>query len=313
MRRRICAALIQLLTACLFLIFYPQVVTGAEIDLLKYLPKEDEVEGWKKYGSSAFYKGESLYEYINGGAEIYHEYGFEQVVVQDYINEAGKTVSIEIFLMKDSESAFGIYSFKTDTEGKKVPVGQDGQLADYYMNFWKGAILVTLTGFDETGETVRGLLDMAEKVDTKVEVIGQKPPMVSLLPQENLVLQSEKYFEGFLGLMNSYPFFSFKIKGFEAGVKGDYTDGYSLFLFRYLEAEDCLASYGRMKKNYEGTSGYLDYESEETGFFRLKDKRERQAYLSSYGKYLLLLLGELGPAQAEDIFQSLRFSLDIPG
>ncbi|MCK5095106.1 MAG: hypothetical protein KAR18_10290, partial [Spirochaetes bacterium] len=65
-------------------------------DLNKYLPGTNEIREWKEDGSPCKYKGEDLYSYINGGAEIYHEYGFKQVIVQDYTRKNGKSIALEI-------------------------------------------------------------------------------------------------------------------------------------------------------------------------------------------------------------------------
>ena len=72
-----------------------------------------------------------MYEYINGGAEIYHEYGFRQVLMQDFKSRSGKAVSLEIFEMEDAESAYGIYTFKTSLEDERLILGSDAQLSDY--------------------------------------------------------------------------------------------------------------------------------------------------------------------------------------
>ena len=60
-----------LFSSCLLLLFYSsKKLLSAQSDLYKYLPDEDKIEGWKKDGSLQQYKGEDLYLYIDGGAEI---------------------------------------------------------------------------------------------------------------------------------------------------------------------------------------------------------------------------------------------------
>jgi hypothetical protein len=254
--------------------------------LANALPEDDEVKGWIKHRALHHYEGEDLYEYINGGAEIYHEYGFVQVLVQDYTNEAGKSISIEIFEMDSPDSAYGMYTFKTDSKGKRIRVGTDGQLADYYMNFWKGPMLVTLTGFDETDETCRGLLDIANRVNSKITGDGERPSMAYLLPKENLVDQSLKYFTGILGLRSSHPFFYLDILGFKQGIKGDYSGGFSLFLFRFADDNECREGFAAM----EGQ----------------KDRKGRPFFMATHRKYLLLVLGKIDHQQAQDIFDRVR-------
>jgi len=250
------------------------------------MPGDGEAAGWAKHRSMQRYEGEALYEYIDGGAEIYHEYGFEQVVVQDYVNETGKNVSVEIFLMTSPSGAYGMYTFKTDSKGRWIRIGTDTQLADYYLNFWKGSYLVTLTGFDDSEETRQGLINIARRVDSHIREEGEKPGIASLLPEKGLVPQSRKYFTGILGLRNSHPFFDWPIGGFEQGIKGDYSEGFSLFLFRF-GSEEQLQKALELVNNQEDRKG--------RGHFAVTDR-----------EYLLLVLGDIDRSRAEEFFESVR-------
>ncbi len=137
-------------------------------ELRSLLPAAGDAKGWVKDGEPQEFAGEDLYTYIDGGAEIYQEYGFRRVIVQDYENAAGKSVSLEIFEMETPAAAFGIFTFKRSGQGKSIAVGAGAELEDYYLNFWKGRFLVTLTGFDDSGGTIEGLLAVAGTVDAKI-------------------------------------------------------------------------------------------------------------------------------------------------
>jgi len=50
----------------------------------------------------------SLYGYINGGAELYLEYGFDTLVVTE-MEVDGSDIKLEVYRMKDAEAAFGIF------------------------------------------------------------------------------------------------------------------------------------------------------------------------------------------------------------
>jgi hypothetical protein len=250
------------------------------------MPGDGEAAGWAKQRSMQRYEGESLYEYIDGGAEIYHEYGFELVAVQDYVNEAGKILSVEIFLMTSPAAAYGTYTFKTDSKGRWIRIGTDAQLADYYLNFWKGPYLVTLTGFEDSEETRQGLLDIARRVDSHIREEGEKPGIASLLPEDGLVSQSRKYFTGILGLRNSHPFFDWPIGGFEQGIKGDYSEGFSFFLFRF-GSEEQLQKALELVNNQE-------------------DRKGRRHFAVTDREYLLLVLGDIDRSRAKAFFESAR-------
>lgn len=278
--------LILIVIVVLPFLFLAPLTVGSQETIADALPADNELEGWKKDRGMQHYAGEDLYEYINGGAEIYHEYGFVRVVVQDYANSAGKSVSVEIFQMTSPAAAYGMYTFKTDSKGKRIAIGSDAQLADYYMNFWQGPFLVTLTGFDETQETRTGLLDIAKSIGSKLSSDGDKPRIVSFLPEEDLDIQSPKYFTGFLGLRNSHPFFSLNIAGFEQGIKGDYSGGYSLFLLRF-EGEE------------EARKGLRSIEGQE-------DRRGRNLFAAAHGRYVMFVLGKAGHERAEQVFERAK-------
>ena len=263
-----------------------QVTIASQGTQTKALPKDGDVEGWTKHRTLQHYAGKDLYEYINGGAEIYHEYGFVQVIVQDYVNDMGKSVSVEIFEMVSPYSAYGMYTFKTDSKGKRILVGSEAQLADYYMNFWKGPFLVTLTGFDETEETRQGLLNIAEYISSKMSVGRDKPSIVSFLPEEDLVDQSLKYFTGYLGLRNSHPFFSLNIAGFEQGIKGDYSGEFSFFLFRFEGEEEA-------RKGFQSMKGQ-------------KDRKGRKLFAATHREYLMLVLGDVDHLWVKQVFDRAR-------
>ena len=57
----------------------------------------------------ASYDGNSLWGYINGGADLYLEYGFESVIVHE-IEFRSKTIRFDLYRMSDPKAAFGIYS-----------------------------------------------------------------------------------------------------------------------------------------------------------------------------------------------------------
>lgn len=59
--------------------------------------------------SENYYDGKSLWGYMNGGADLYLEYGFEGLLVQE-VKIKGITVKCEMYKMVDPLSAFGIFS-----------------------------------------------------------------------------------------------------------------------------------------------------------------------------------------------------------
>ena len=198
-----------------------------------YPPEDNAAPGWTRDGGPQEYEGEDLYTYIDGGADIYHEYGFRRVIVQDYKNAGGRSVSLEIFEMTTPAAAFGMFSFKRSGKGKSLELGGGAELEDYYLNFWTGRFLVTLTGFDEAAETKAGLKALAGVVDSKMKDRGDAPRLIRILPEGGLVPGSVKYLKGIIGLNNTYDLYTARGLKFAEAVKGDYGDGSTLIVLRY--------------------------------------------------------------------------------
>jgi hypothetical protein len=202
-----------------------------------YLPADNAAAGWTRDGGPQEFEGEDLYTYIDGGAEIYREYGFRRVVVQDYEDPQGKSVSLEIFEMETPAAAFGMFTFKRSGGGKPLALGAGADLEAYYMNFWKGRFLVTLTGFDEEAETIEGLKAIGRIVDSKLPEEGEAPALVAALPAEGLRPGSVKYLKGLLGLNNIYSFYTARGLAFTDAVRGLYDSGETMIVMDYGSAE----------------------------------------------------------------------------
>ena len=200
------------------------------------LPETGAAPGWSRDGEPEEYAGEDLYAYIDGGAEIYQEYGFRRVVLQDYKNVSGKSVSLEVFEMETPAAAYGMFTFKRSGKGKSIPLGSGADLEDYYLNFWKGRFVVTLTGFDETAATIDGILAVGGAVDAKIAGQSDLPALVEALPEAGLKRGSVKYLKGLLGLNNVYPFYTARGLNFLEAIKGDYEGGAMLIVMDHGSA-----------------------------------------------------------------------------
>ena len=159
------------------------------------------------------------------------------MVVQDYEDPRGKSVSLEIFEMETPAAAFGMFTFKRSGGGKTLALGAGAELEAYYMNFWKGRFLVTLTGFDEAAETIEGLQAIGRIVASKLPEAGETPALVSALPAEGLRPRSVKYLKGLLGLNNIYAFYTARGLAFTDAVRGLYDGGETLIVLDYGSAE----------------------------------------------------------------------------
>ncbi|MEW6747574.1 MAG: DUF6599 family protein [Planctomycetota bacterium] len=203
------------------------------------VPLGEIAGGWRSNGNCQHYEGAELFAYIDGGADIYHEYGFVRATVQEFRNASNKTITLEIFEMADAKAAFGLYSYKRSHEGERLKLGNGGMLEGYYLNFWKGKNVVTLTGLDEDTETAAALRAIAAAVDARMAPGGEVPEIVGLLPAEGLIPDSVKYASGRLGLLHSQQALLRNILRCKEAVGGDYASGIRSFVLRFADESEC--------------------------------------------------------------------------
>lgn len=265
-----------------------------ENSLTALLPA-DEVAGWARDGVPQEFEGEDLYAYINGGAEIYHEYGFRRVVIQDFMSSEGRSVSLEIFEMEAPAAAFGMFTFKRSGKGKPVSMGDEAELESYYLNFWKDRFVATLIGFEESSETLEGLLALGAAVDARIREKGERPSLVTALPEKGLKSGSVKFIRGRLGLNSVYPFPTARGLLFEQGVAGLYENGVVLLVLDYLSADKAGDSRTQLRDFLSSSDRFIRTDAANDDAFCVRDAKGLS--LCFVGSEAFLLVG-IGPDPA---------------
>lgn len=143
--------------------------------------------------------GESLYEHINGGAELYHQYGFVQVSTAYYKKDTVE-VTADIYEFADADNAFGLYSALRPDKFRTAALGVEGFAATGSTVYVKGSFVVKVTGFDETPATGRLITKLAAAIAEELTGTTDLPETFGLFPGMFAVSQSERmYAEAYMG------------------------------------------------------------------------------------------------------------------
>ncbi len=257
---------------------------GQPESVLSYLPHEFQLEGWETLGEPQTAEGDDLFLLINGGAEIYHEYGFSRAVMHSYV-KGDKSVNLEVYEMDDVTSAYGAFSFKTGREGEHIDIGSEAKFEDYYLNFWKGNVVVTLIGFDADAETKDAILSLARLVEDKISQGGARPEVVDLLPEYSVggVQAHITYVEGNLALLNRYRFGNGDVFEAKNAVVGDYGDQL-IFLFPNESEARTFDQVAAASQRLASSGLYSDFAADELGFTG-RDRDDRVLLLRPVGRY----------------------------
>ncbi|NIM15701.1 MAG: hypothetical protein GTN82_28375 [Candidatus Aminicenantes bacterium] len=272
-----------------------------------YLPQPGELKEWEPSDNPQHVIGDDLFLLINGGAEIYHEYGFKQAIVRGFKHKKQATLqfNLEIYEMQSPEAAFGIYTFKTSDSGKAIDVGNEGLLEDYYLNFRKGNFLVTVIGFDAKEETITAITAAAKVVAAKIKGSGQRPQLINFLPGVDSLLTKPggiTYLKGNLALVNNYQFDSRDIFALKEGVIGDYGN-FKLFIFRYGDTGESREKF-KTAANYLKENPQFVCSVQPDNTFVMTDKKGISFYIESYNRYILIFQGD--KEKAAGILEKIR-------
>jgi len=170
-------------------------------DLYAVLPAG--VSGWKKAAPPETYDKTNLFDYIDGGAELYISYNFQKLLTVRYMGAGDEEIVIDIFDMGNSYNAFGLFS-----HGRERDDGLTGQGSEYnagLLTFWKDRYYVSILAYPETEAKKELVIGLGRTLAEAVLREGRLPPVISLLPQPNLIPESVRYFHHYIWL-NSHFF-----------------------------------------------------------------------------------------------------------
>jgi len=163
----------------------------------------DGPEGWKISGKDRVYNRKNLYEYIDGGAELYLSYDFNKVINRIYSAPGQPDILLDLFDMGSSQDSYGVFSH--GREIVEYTFGQGSQYTSGLLLFWKDRYFVSILASPETEESKEAVFTLAGQIDAAIEAEGPLPEILSLLPRESLIEASIRYFHHYIWL-NSYYF-----------------------------------------------------------------------------------------------------------
>ena len=155
--------------------------------------------GMIRSGEARVYEGNSLWEYIDGGAELYHSYNFTEVATADYVKDSTELVA-DIYRFASSTDAYGIYSMIRPEKPSLVALGVEGFSSPLSLTFIKGVYMVRLTGYSESEATNQSLALLAKLLNDSLPGATGRPTPFLLFPVPNKIGLTDKYYAAdFLG------------------------------------------------------------------------------------------------------------------
>jgi len=240
---------------CAFAILAALAATGAlAADDTDLLPTSGFAGVWQRDGAAKLFRGAELYGAIDGGAEIFLEFGFERVTIQRYLARS-QEISLALYRMSDPAAALGIYLAKC---GKETPE------PSFYERHTAGRYQLACVRerFFAVVENPAGVPALAPVLVAFARALAAKLPAstpvaeLALLPKQGQIAGSQRLIRGpvaFAELITLGEGDVLELRGAVTAAAASYGDpgAHTLVLVPYLDAPAAAAAFAFLSRHLD--------------------------------------------------------------
>jgi len=268
------------------------------------------VGGWKWDGKEMKYDSKTLFKYIDGAAELYLAYGFQNLTARRFEKPNQPPLIVELYEMASSEDAYGVFSFEHQDE--EVKIGQGSEFGGGLLRFWKGKYFASIYAEGEGADVESGILETGRVVANSIPVTGQEPKLVGFIPGRDfgLVDKSVRYLKSHV-LLNQRFFIAHQnilnLNRNAEAVLAQYLRGkqkVQLLLIRYPDLNEAGDAYRNFMKIYLPDAGGKDY-------LRTEDKK--WTYARQRNEFIVIVFGAPAEADGEALLKATEDKLPRGG
>lgn len=260
--------------------------------------KFPEIVGWKQSGEVQTFIPKNLYEYINGAADLYFAYDFQELKVEEYQNEKKASVTVDVYRHKTPLLAFGIYSQERLSGATFLDIGVQAYYEKGFLNFLTGPYYVKISAVNTGPEDRDVLVSFAKKVAENLGPKGAFPTILSYFPAEGKKGNSEMFIsKNLLG----YVFF-------QSGFTADYElqgKNFKLFVIEGKSKDECR---DMIEKYLQAIKSPRKEITE--GRYILSDPHHGEIDLQWQGRYLWGIIGNMEHVLKSKYIEKLGISLE---
>jgi hypothetical protein len=218
------------------------------------LPAENAVPGWKKIETLRLFNKADLYGYIDGGAEVFLEFGFDQLTLQKYAN-GPNVIAVEIYRMADPPASTGIYVMKCGKETRDPSFKERHTLNRHQLMFVRNRYYVTINNLSGAEGMAPALLKFGTAVASALP--ADRPVPALGLPAAGQVPGTFRLVRGPFSLQSIYTLGDgdiLQLGGKVLGAAANYKDAggaYTLLVVPYATAAGAKSAFASVQKNLD--------------------------------------------------------------
>ena len=246
---------------------------------------------WQEVEHKSYGPGD-LFNYINGGAELFLEFGFVMLDVRIYRRNESE-ISLNIYRMELPESALGIYLYKCGSETPIKGISDRNSGGPYQISAVREKFFIQVNNFDGNKANIPAMIKAIENATANMPE-NRPVAILNNLPDENIIPGSKRIIRGQYGLQPIYTFGRgdiLQLRGKVFAVLADYKSKigtiYTHILVRYPSEESAISAFKNLILNLDEYSSIIH--KGDRGF-SFKDFQEEYGHVYLKKNFLEILI-----------------------
>ena len=179
----------------IFMMALSNPVHAADLSIKDVLPGKSFAKDWVIEEKVKLYDKDTLFDHIDGEAELYFPYGFDALATASYVNKQNPDLSIvaDVYRMASVLDAFGIYSNYRKANNLWVTIGAEGFVSPSQLMFYQDRYFVRLQVAGATSLEKDIFLACARAISGNIPAGSGQPKELEVMKIPALVPKSERY------------------------------------------------------------------------------------------------------------------------
>ncbi len=229
--------------------------------------------GWALLKKKLHFDKDGLFNYIDGAAELFTEFGFNALDVYEY-GKDNDTLTLEVYAMESPRSALGFFLMKCGKDLKLQGKESDEDSLRYQLPILGGSYFILINNSHGEMRLVPAMKALAAQIKKNIPV-EKEGQVFDDLPREHFVKDSELLFRGPCALQQIFIFGQgdvLQLKGRIFGCAGDYLndDGssYTRLIIPYPDRSTADSAYQNLITSLDSELTVL---SKSENYFTFRD------------------------------------------
>ncbi len=282
------------------------VCSDPEVDMSSPPAAPDGIMGWRVTDSVETYDRESIFDYINGAGEVYRSYAFQNVTVHRYTKPDAPEIVAEIFDMGSSDDAYGVFSYARESEEQGI--GSAFERRGNVLCFWQSKYYVCVVAYESSDDVKTAIDSLARAIAERLPPAGPVPRMISILPDKNRVVHTERFF-------HIHPSLNYHYFLAEQNIL-NLTEQTNAVLTSYVPGTTYLLAieYPSKSDANKAHRSFMDsYLPEAAGNDAVMIETDKWVAVSLDGEYLIISFDAIGQNTARHLVDTMKTNLTNAG